>query len=84
MMNDIWFVYIVECRTKELYVGISKDVEERIKEHNRGGACRYTRFRKPVKLLYKEPNESYSCARARERQIKKFSRRKKLLLIDKK
>ena len=70
IMKPIWYLYIIECRTKDLYVGISKDVEERVKLHNRGKAVRYTKYRWPVKLLYKEPCGIYNTARAREQQFK--------------
>ena len=76
-MSEPWYIYIIECRTKELYVGIAKDVAKRIHEHNLGQACWYTQFRGPVKLIYSESSINYTSARKRERQIKKFSRVKK-------
>ena len=76
-----WFLYLIECRTKELYVGIAKDVEKRVIQHNEGRACRYTRFRTPVRLIYSEPCGEYASARKREKEVKKFSRIKKLSLI---
>ncbi len=82
-MDEIWSVYLVECRTKDIYVGISKDVDERIKQHNAGQACRYTKFRGPVRFLYAEPCDNYLQARRREKEIKRFSRKKKLALIKK-
>jgi len=79
--NNPWFVYIAECRDKTLYVGVAKDVNRRIADHNKTNKCRYTRFRKPLKAVYKEVCENYEAARKREAQIKKFSRKKKLTLI---
>ena len=76
-----WNVYIIECRTQELYVGIAKDVVLRVKRHNQGRACRYTKYRTPVKLIYQEPCGNYRAACLREREIKKYSREKKLALI---
>jgi len=76
--NTTWFMYIAQCRDGELYVGIAKDAERRIREHNTTSKCRYTRFRKPVKLFYKECCDDYSAARRREREVKKFSRKKKI------
>lgn len=75
-------MYIAECRDKTLYVGVAKDVHKRIKDHNESNKCRYTRFRKPLALIYRELCENYNSARKRESQIKKFSRKKKLALID--
>lgn len=81
-MADIWHVYIIECKDKELYVGIAKDVTKRIDLHNRGSACRYTKYRNPVKLVYKEMQRSYLLARKREKEIKGFRKEKKLRLIN--
>jgi len=81
LRDQDWYVYIVECRTKDLYVGVARDVEKRIQLHNQGRACRYTQFRRPVVLKYTEDYHSYTEARKRERQIKKYSRVKKKALM---
>ena len=79
--NQQWFLYIAECKDGTLYTGIAKDVDKRIHAHNNTSRCRYTRFRKPIKLKYKEPCANYNIARKRESEIKKFSREKKHKLI---
>ncbi len=81
--ESVWYLYIAECRTKDLYVGIARDVDRRIKEHNTTNKCRYTRYRKPLTLIYSETCENYNKARLREKEIKKFSRKKKLALAEK-
>lgn len=78
----MWYLYIIECKTGEFYTGIAQDVNERVLEHNKGKACRYTRFRTPVKLVYREQCGDYSAARKREKQVKDFSKSKKLKLIE--
>ena len=83
VMDDIWYVYIIECRDDKLYVGIAKDVEARVKLHNKGSACRFTKYRYPVQLLYKERYISKSLARKREIELKRFSRKKKFDVIQK-
>ena len=50
-------------------------------EHNTTNKCRYTRFRKPLKLIYKEFCFNYSEACKREAEIKGFSRKKKYALL---
>lgn len=79
--NEQWFAYIAKCRDGRLYVGIAKDVSRRINEHNTTIKCRYTRYRKPVELLYKEKCTNYNIARKRELEIKRFSKKKKFALI---
>jgi putative endonuclease len=83
-VNKKWYLYIARCRDQTLYVGIAKDVLKRIKEHNTTNRCRYTRFRKPITLVYKEPCENYGIARKREAEIKKWRRQKKIALIENK
>ena len=76
-----WYIYIIECSDKKLYVGIAKDLKKRIKLHNQGLACRFTKYRKPVKLIYREKRNTKSEARKRELEIKGYSREKKLELV---
>lgn len=77
----MWFVYIVECSDGTLYTGITNDVKKRIGAHNNGTGAKYTRSRCPVvlKAYWEQPNRSE--ASKVEYQIKKLSRKKKLLLI---
>ena len=79
--NTPWFVYIAECKDKTLYTGIALDVNKRIKAHNTTNQCRYTRFRKPLKLVYEEACANQYLALKRELEIKSFTRNKKLKLI---
>jgi len=79
-----YFVYIVECNDKTLYTGIATDIKRRIDEHNSSDkGAKYTKIRRPVKLLYSEKLNGRSDASKREYAIKKLSREKKLQLIKK-
>lgn len=77
-----YYIYIVECKDSSLYTGYARDVEARIEKHNQGLGAKYTRNRRPVKLKYQEVFDSKSDAMKREIQIKKLSRREKLILIE--
>lgn len=81
-MND-WTVYILRCSDETLYTGITKDVNRRIEEHNGSGllGARYTRARRPVRLVYFESHETRSEAARREYEIKHLSREEKEVLI---
>jgi putative endonuclease len=76
-----WFVYVVRCRDGSLYTGISTDVEARIARHNAGAGARYTRARRPVRLLYVERKRSRSTALKREAAIKGLTRARKIELV---
>lgn len=77
-----YFVYILECSDGSLYTGIAKDVEKRLDEHNNSDkGAKYTKARRPLKLLHVEQLESRSSALRREYAIKQLSRLQKLELI---
>ena len=79
-----YFVYILECNDGSLYTGITKDVQKRLDEHNTSyKGAKYTKARRPVKLLYQEPSSDRSSASKREYEIKKLTRSKKIELIQK-
>ncbi|MBI4706397.1 MAG: GIY-YIG nuclease family protein [Candidatus Omnitrophica bacterium] len=77
-----WHVYIVECNDSRLYTGITNNLDRRIKAHNSGKGCNFTKYRTPVKLVYSEDVLSRSQALKREARIKQLPREKKLALID--
>jgi len=78
------YVYILECSDKTLYTGWTRDVEKRVREHNTGkNGAKYTKSRRPVKLVYVEKAASLSDVLKREARIKRLSRVEKLLLIRK-
>src|SRR5580693_7832329 len=74
-------VYILRLSNDQLYVGSMGDLARRVFEHQAGTACRTTALLRPVELLYSEPNQDRLSAVRRERQIKGWSRAKKLALI---
>ena len=79
-----YFVYILECSDGSLYTGITKDITKRLNEHNTSDkGAKYTKARRPVKLLYEESSLDRSSASKREHTIKKLTRLKKLELIQK-
>lgn len=75
----MYFVYILECADGSLYTGITTDLERRIEEHNSSKlGAKYTKGRRPVKLLYQEKFADKSTALREEARIKKLSRKEKL------
>lgn len=80
----MYFVYIIECADRTLYVGSTNDLERRFQEHNHAKrGAHYTKIRRPVVLRYSETHETKSDALKREREIKSWPREKKLGLIEK-
>ena len=78
----MYFIYILECADKTLYVGCTNDLEKRIYQHNNSkGGAHYTKIRRPTTLLYSETFTTLLEARRREKEIKGWRREKKLALI---
>ncbi len=82
--NTTWYVYIVRCKDKTLYTGVTTDLKRRCEEHNSSNkGAKYTRHRRPVKLVYSEISQNRSMACKREYQIKSYPLSKKIGLIQK-
>ena len=77
----MWYLYILECKDQSLYVGITHNLKKRLREHNTGKGCKYTKYRYPVKFVYLEKYANISLAMKREREIKGWTRKKKMELI---
>ena len=76
-----WSVYVLCCEGGSFYTGIAKDVESRVKRHNRGKGGAYTRTHLPIKLLYQENGLTHSQALIREARVKALPRPKKEKLV---
>lgn len=76
-----FFVYLVECRDKTFYCGYTTNLENRLKNHNKGIGSKYTKRRRPVRMIYSEELPTLSAALKREHQIKTFSRKEKEELV---
>jgi putative endonuclease len=79
---ESWFCYMVRCRDGSFYVGIATDVEERVRRHDWGVGPGYAK-RRPMELVWMERRADVKVARKREKEIKGWSRAKKLELIAK-
>jgi putative endonuclease len=84
-MKSPWQVYLVRCADGTLYAGTARDAVRRVAEHNgaSGRGAKYTRGRRPVRLVYREVAPSRSEAQKREARIKRLSRAKKESLVEK-
>jgi putative endonuclease len=77
-----FYCYILECSDGTYYTGWSSDPQRRLREHNSGKGARYTRSRRPVRMVYLEELPDKSSALKRERAIKALPRPKKIRLIE--
>ena len=78
----MYFVYLLECKDKSIYTGVTTDVKRRFNEHKTGTGGHYTRAKHAVKVLYTERCKTRSEALKREAEIKSWRREKKLALVN--
>ena len=76
------WVYILRCADGSLYVGETSNILERLQQHCEGRGSLHTSSRLPVSLIYSEMHCSETAACRRERQIKGWTREKKLALAE--
>ena len=78
-----WCVYVVKCSDDSLYCGITTDIDRRVYEHNFSKkAAKYTRARRPVKLVFKSALMSRSFAASVEAKFKKLKTDKKKEIVN--
>jgi putative endonuclease len=76
-----FYCYILECVDGSYYTGWTTDPKRREHQHNARRGARYTKTRRPVKLVYIESHPDRSTAQKREIMIKKLSRARKEALV---
>lgn len=76
------FVYLARCADGTLYCGVTTNLQQREHEHNHSTrGARYTRARRPVRILWCMPCQDRGAAMRLEVRIKRLPRRKKLNLL---
>jgi putative endonuclease len=81
-MPRTYYVYILTNRSRTLYVGVTNDIVRRVAQHRTGRGSRFTRRYAIHRLVFVEATSRVRDAIAREKQIKRWSRRKRLTLIE--
>ena len=74
-------VYIVSSKTRKLYVGVTNDLKRRIYEHREGLVPGFTAKYRIKRLVYFEQTPNITAAILREKEIKGWSRQKKIRLV---
>ena len=83
MRERTFFVYIVASLSRVIYVGVTNDLERRIAEHREKAISGFTARYNVTRLVYFEQYDRASEAIAREKQLKRWTRAKKIALIEK-
>jgi putative endonuclease len=76
-----YYIYLARCSDNTIYTGYTVDIKNREETHNRGEGAKYTKHRRPIKIVYSESFKTKSAAMKREAEIKSLSRIEKEKLI---
>ena len=77
-----YYVYILTNQSGTLYTGVTNNLTRRMEEHKQGIASQFTAKYRITRLVYVEDTQDVNAALAREKQIKGWTRAKKLALIE--
>ena len=71
------YFYVLECSDRSYYAGYTTEPERRLKEHNNGIGSKYTKSRRPVKMIHHASYLTRSEATKAEAAFKKLTRKQK-------
>jgi putative endonuclease len=80
-MSLNYYVYIMGSKSGVLYIGSTNDLERRVFEHKQGLIKGFTRKYRATRLVYIEEFDGPTAMVERERQLKGWTRKRKLELI---
>jgi putative endonuclease len=84
MSEKTYCVYIVASRSRNLYTGITNDLERRIYEHKKGKVPGFTKKYRVNRLVYFEVFRDVGAAIVREKHVKSWTRARRIALIESK
>jgi len=73
----MWFTYIIECKDKTLYTGVTTNIKRRFSEHKNKKGGKYTSSHPVERVVYMENYLTMSEALKRELQIKGLRKEEK-------
>jgi len=81
MSAQKYYAYLARCNDGTLYAGYTNDIKNREAKHNEGKGARYTRIRRPIKIVWNEEFSTKSEAMKREYELKHLTKKEKEGLI---
>ncbi len=82
MGRHIYHVYILASASRVLYTGVTNELQRRMFEHRRRGVPGFTQKYNVTQLMYLEAFRDVRDAIAREKQVKAWTRAKRVALIE--
>jgi len=80
--DDKWCVYVLKCRKNYLYIGITNDLDTRMKAHAAGTGSKFVRSWRPFELVKVISCECGREARQMEYRLKRMKRDKKMDVLN--
>jgi putative endonuclease len=80
-MPRTYYVYVLASRSRTLYVGVTSNIVRRVEQHRSSEAPRFAGRYRAHRLVYVESTSNSRDAIGREKQIKSWTRAKKLALV---
>ncbi len=80
--HQAFYVYILASRSRVLYIGVTNDLRRRVAQHKRWEVEGFTKRYNVTRLIYYEATPSSRVAVGRERQLKGWTRKRKIALIE--
>jgi putative endonuclease len=77
-----FFVYILASRSRTLYIGVTNDLRRRVEQHRAGKMGSFTKRYEITRLVYFERFDHVVNAIAREKELKRWTRSRKIELIE--
>ncbi len=81
MRTRTYHVYILANAARRIYIGVTRNLENRLTQHQRGVVPGYTRTHRITRLVHYEQFTDIRDALSREKQLKQWPRWRKDLLI---
>jgi putative endonuclease len=81
-MSKTYYVSIVASATRTLYIGVTNNLQRRVYEHKQREVPGFTKKYHITQLVYYEETSDVRVAISREKQLKAWSREKKISLIE--
>jgi putative endonuclease len=78
----VYHIYIMASASGVLYTGVTSQLETRVAQHKQKHFAGFSAKYNTTKLVYFEPFSDVSEAIAREKQLKRWRRQKKVFLIE--
>jgi putative endonuclease len=83
MIDKKCYMYVVRCNDGTLYTGVTNSIKRRLHEHNNTSkGAKYTRYRRPVELIYQVEYDTRSFALKAEYKFKQLRRSEKIRIIE--